>query len=188
MEPARGLRAYEGIDRRWTGASPAFKRVKKLKSGWIGPVRPSRQPLCGFLRMRWFLNAINEYLMVRSAKGASRTTHDGCAAPGFRPEANSFTCSVARAGPSRQPLRGFLRVRRCINAINDTPRAEERPRGASRSTHDDLCRRSSVPYRFRHTLLTGGLASDARQIAPIPPAPMTAMRIATLPIRPRQMP
>jgi hypothetical protein len=35
------------------------------------------------------------YLMVRSAKGASRTTHDGFAAPGFRPEANSFTCSFA---------------------------------------------------------------------------------------------
>ena len=35
------------------------------------------------------------YLMVRSAKGASRTTHDGCAAPSLRPEANSFTCSFA---------------------------------------------------------------------------------------------
>lgn len=35
------------------------------------------------------------YLMVRSAKGASRTTHDVCAAPGFRSEANSFTCSQA---------------------------------------------------------------------------------------------
>jgi hypothetical protein len=33
-------------------AIPAFERVKELKSGWIGPVRPSRQPLCGFLRMR----------------------------------------------------------------------------------------------------------------------------------------
>jgi hypothetical protein len=31
---------------------PAFERVKELKSGWIGPVRPSRQPLCSFLRMR----------------------------------------------------------------------------------------------------------------------------------------
>ncbi len=31
------------------------------------------------------------YLMVRSAKGASRTTHGVRAAPGFRFETNSFT-------------------------------------------------------------------------------------------------
>ncbi len=33
------------------------------------------------------------YVMVRSAKGASRTTHGGRAAPGFRFETNSFTRS-----------------------------------------------------------------------------------------------
>jgi hypothetical protein len=32
---------------------------------------------------------------VRSAKGASRTTHGGRAAPGFRFETNSFTRSQA---------------------------------------------------------------------------------------------
>jgi hypothetical protein len=46
--------------------------------------------------------------MVRSAKGASRTTHDVCAAPGFRPEANFFTCSQ----PGPMPAMG-TGVRRC---------------------------------------------------------------------------
>jgi hypothetical protein len=36
---------------------------------------------------------------------------------------------------SRQPLRGFLRMRTLLNAINRSPHAEERPKGASRSTH-----------------------------------------------------
>jgi hypothetical protein len=35
------------------------------------------------------------YVMVRSAEGASRTTHGGHAAPGFRFETNSFTRSEA---------------------------------------------------------------------------------------------
>jgi hypothetical protein len=35
------------------------------------------------------------YVMVRSAEGASRTTHGSCAAPGFRFENNSFTRSFA---------------------------------------------------------------------------------------------
>jgi len=38
--------------------------------------------------------------------------------------------------PSRQPLRGFLRMRRFVNAIDDKPHAEERLKGASRSTAD----------------------------------------------------
>lgn len=38
------------------------------------------------------------YVMVRSAEGASRTTHGGRAAPGFRFETNSFTRS--QAGPT----------------------------------------------------------------------------------------
>src|SRR5271165_5691428 len=37
---------------------------------------------------------------------------------------------------SRQPLRGFLRMRNWVNAINDIPHADERPTGASRSTRD----------------------------------------------------
>jgi hypothetical protein len=37
--------------------------------------------------------------------------------------------------PSRQLLRSFLRMRSFLNTIKDFPHAEERPRGASRSTH-----------------------------------------------------
>jgi hypothetical protein len=58
---------------------PTFEAVKKLTSGWIGPVRSSRQPPCpeelpqaasrrgGFLRMRPFLMPSMIYLMLRSA-------------------------------------------------------------------------------------------------------------------------
>jgi hypothetical protein len=35
-----------------------------------------------------------------------------------------------------QPLRGFLRMKALLNAISSLPHAEERPTGASRSTHD----------------------------------------------------
>ena len=41
------------------------------------------------------------YVMVRSAEGASRTTHGGRAAPGFRFETNSFTRSFAGATRKR---------------------------------------------------------------------------------------
>jgi hypothetical protein len=37
--------------------------------------------------------------------------------------------------PSRRPLRGLLRMRNFLNAIKGLPHAEERPTGASRSTH-----------------------------------------------------
>ena len=30
--------------------TPAFERVRELKDGWVGTMRPSRQPRCGFLR------------------------------------------------------------------------------------------------------------------------------------------
>ena len=36
---------------------------------------------------------------------------------------------------SRQPLRGFLRMRDFLNAIKSLPHPEERPKGASRRTH-----------------------------------------------------
>ena len=39
------------------------------------------------------------YVMVRSAEGASGTTHGGRAAPGFRFEANSLTRSQAGTHP-----------------------------------------------------------------------------------------
>ncbi len=41
-----------------------------LTIGWISAVRPSRQPLRGFLRMRSFVNDINDFLMLRSASRA----------------------------------------------------------------------------------------------------------------------
>src|SRR5712691_383877 len=49
-------------------------------SVWRGMivVRPSRRPLCGLLRMRFFLNAIKSLLILRSAQRArleGRTTH-----------------------------------------------------------------------------------------------------------------
>jgi hypothetical protein len=43
---------------------------------------------------------------------------------------------ISAVRPSRQPLRGFLRMRTFLNAIEDIPHAEERLKGASRSTHD----------------------------------------------------
>jgi hypothetical protein len=65
---------------------PTFEAVKKLTSGWIGAVRSSRQPLRGFLRMRTFLNAINDIPHAEERlKGASRSTHDIDAGPGSPP-------------------------------------------------------------------------------------------------------
>jgi hypothetical protein len=43
------------------------------------------------------------YVMVRSAEGASRTTHGGRAAPGFRFATNSFTRSFAGATRKEKP-------------------------------------------------------------------------------------
>src|SRR5437868_5799415 len=40
---------------------PAFEAVRKSTIGWIGTVRPSRQLLRSFLRMRNFLNAIKDF-------------------------------------------------------------------------------------------------------------------------------
>jgi hypothetical protein len=61
---------------------------------------PQRRP-----GMTYFLNAINNVRHVRSAEGASRTTHGGRAAPGFRFETNSFTRSFAgKAAEGRSEL------------------------------------------------------------------------------------
>jgi hypothetical protein len=56
--------------------------------------------------------------------------------------------SVVR--PSRQPLRGFLRMRALLNAISNLPHAEERPTGASRSTHDAFAADIPAFPRFLH--------------------------------------
>src|SRR6185295_8951672 len=43
---------------------------------------------------------------------------------------------IGIARPSRRPLRGLLRMRNSLSAIKDLPHPEERPKGASRRTHD----------------------------------------------------
>jgi hypothetical protein len=49
-------------------------------SGWMDLVHPSRQPLRGLLRMRFSsLVPSKIYLTLRSAEGASRSTHQGSA-------------------------------------------------------------------------------------------------------------
>ena len=42
---------------------------------------------------------------------------------------NSRESWIGSARPSRQPLRGFLRMKKYLNAIKDIPHAEERPYG-----------------------------------------------------------
>src|SRR5438270_14067362 len=41
--------------------TPAKEAARKLTIGWIGAVRPSRQLLRSFLRVRGFLNAIKSF-------------------------------------------------------------------------------------------------------------------------------
>ncbi len=79
----------------WLGAGsthyviPAKEHVKELELSWIRAVRPSRQPLRRFLRMRNFLNAIKAFPHAEERpEGASRSTHD-------RSAVNSFTTSKA---------------------------------------------------------------------------------------------
>ncbi len=87
--------------------------MKELELSWICAVRPSRQPLRGFLRMRNFLNVIKAFPHAEERpEGASRSTHD-------RNAVNSFTTS------------------------------EERPTGASRRTHD---RDAALYLNSFHTL------------------------------------
>ena len=43
-----------------TSSNSCREPVKEFSNGWISAVRPSRQPLRGFLRMRNFLNGIDE--------------------------------------------------------------------------------------------------------------------------------
>ena len=59
----------------------AFEADRKLAVGWIGALRPSRQLLRSFLRMRNFLNSINGLPHAEERlQGASRSTHDRNAA------------------------------------------------------------------------------------------------------------
>src|SRR5437868_15165425 len=75
---------------------PAFEAVRKLTTGWISAVRPSRQPLCGFLRMRNSSHAINDFPHAEERlPGASRSTHS-------RDAANFLTASKG-GGPGRTP-------------------------------------------------------------------------------------
>jgi hypothetical protein len=75
--------------------SRSAEALKELTIGWMSAVRPSRQPPCpeeppqaasrrgGFLRMRTFLNAINDTPHAEERlQGASRSTHGVDAGPG----------------------------------------------------------------------------------------------------------
>jgi hypothetical protein len=54
--------------------------VEELAVGWSSAVRPSRQPLRGFLSMRNFLNAMNDLPHPEERlEDASRRTHDASA-------------------------------------------------------------------------------------------------------------
>ena len=98
------------------------------------------------------------YLMVRSAKGASRTTHDGCAAPGFRPEANSFTCSYAWKTRTESSVWSLSRCAgaRSIGFAPAFPGAAARGRDARR-----LPRRRSRPAAVDQTSRCRRRASSA---------------------------
>jgi hypothetical protein len=79
---------------------PAFEAVMKFTIGWICAVRPSRQLLRSFLRMRDFLNALKGFPHAEEhPKGASRSTH-GCDA------ANFLTASFA--GKARRGIRSII--------------------------------------------------------------------------------
>jgi hypothetical protein len=61
---------------------PGFRVCEEIERRWIGAVRPSRQPLRGFLRMTENTNSINVLRYGEERlKGASRTTHNIDAAP-----------------------------------------------------------------------------------------------------------
>src|SRR6266849_2249781 len=50
---------------------------KRYQTGWMIVARPSRRPLCGLLRMRFFLNVIRNLPHPEERpKGASRRTRD----------------------------------------------------------------------------------------------------------------
>ncbi len=113
--PSRSISARSTLSSRNTGTGrdprqawvPACERVKKLKDGLIGTARPSRQPRCGFLRMRWCLNAINN---GRHGEERRRRVSNHARRPcrtGFRFETNSFTRS--QAGKTEKSVSGQLR-------------------------------------------------------------------------------
>jgi hypothetical protein len=61
---------------------PRFRACEEIENRWINAVRPSRQPLRGFLRMTEIINAIKGLRHGEERlKGASRTTHSIGAVP-----------------------------------------------------------------------------------------------------------
>jgi hypothetical protein len=65
-----------------SSVTPANEHVKKSTISWISAVRPSRQPLRGFLRMRIFLHGLTSIPHAEEhSKRASRSTHDADAVP-----------------------------------------------------------------------------------------------------------
>jgi hypothetical protein len=77
---------------------PAKEPVRKLTIGWISTVRPSRQLLRSFLRMRNFLNAIKDFPHAEERPaGASRSTHSRPAANFLTPSQGGVYCAASRA-------------------------------------------------------------------------------------------
>jgi hypothetical protein len=91
--------------------TPPFPPARLLKN-WIGTVRPSRQPLRGFLGMRTFLNVIkNTPHPEERLKGASRRTRDVDAA--------LVWSSHAAASAGDAPC---MHGRRIVNSVNSPTR------------------------------------------------------------------
>ena len=110
-------------------------RMFRLAAG-TGAVRPSRQPLRGFLRMRFFLMPSKKHVISRR-----------------------------RAAPSRQPLRGFLRMRVFLNALTEIPHPEEARSAVSKDAEGSCSARCrQFHHELRGTAEPGGIDSaDSRR-------------------------
>jgi hypothetical protein len=76
--------------------APAEEAVRKLGIGWMSVVRPSRQLLRSFLRMRGFLGAIKRLPHPEERAGAAGTRLEGRT---IGDAANFLTASEAGAHP-----------------------------------------------------------------------------------------
>jgi hypothetical protein len=62
---------------------------------------------------------------------------------------------ISAVRSSRQPLRGFLRMRKFLNVINDIPHAEERPWARLEARTEADARWLGHGNRFLHTRFRG---------------------------------
>ena len=80
--------------------------------------------------------------------------------PAFEGVKKSTIAWISVARPSGRPRRGLLRMRNFLHNIKALPHAEERPKGASRSTH---CLASALLSLCRSIFLTASFAGKARR-------------------------